>query len=310
MIRTFAILLGLAFLGLALHRSGGRARSAHPSDAENARQGEIRAFWETYRRAGEERAVGRPEAAVVLYEKAAALRGDHEDTLYYLGNSYMELGRYREAAAIYRRLIDQNPLGSSRGYVQLALLHADGRTGALHDLAAADGYFRKALAVDPDSGALLGIAEVALLLGRWREAREALQGTNAENGMSVAAPYLLGYLSWREGRGERAWSWFQLAVRRCTVKKPPVKWSEEGDLKADPELRWRALARQSVLGAHWLRLRRLTAMHPLPRDRMEQEYRRLHSLAFSASASRPRSPVRPLPQARGAPRPPLPAAVR
>jgi hypothetical protein len=274
--RAFAILMGVAFLGLALQRGAGRDGSATESGAERQRQEQIRVFWTTYRRAGQERAAGRPAAAVPLYEKATALRPDHEDTLYYLGNSYFELGRYRDAAAAYSRLIDLNPIGSSRGYVQLALLHADRRAGSLSDLPMADRFFRKALEVDPDSGALLGIGEVALLRGDGKAARESLEGAHAENGMSVAAPYLLGYLCWREGERREAWDWFRLAVRRCAVKKPPIQWSEEGDLKADPELRWRALARQSVLGSYWLRLRRIeSGRRTLRQDHMQREYERL-----------------------------------
>jgi hypothetical protein len=40
-----------------------------------------------------------------------------------------------------------------------------------------------------------------------------------------------------------------------TAGTPPSKWSEEGDVKAAPALRWRALARQSVFGSQWLALR-------------------------------------------------------
>lgn len=88
--------------------------------------------------------------------------------------------------------------------MQLALLHTDRRAGDLFDLTRAGQFFQKALEIDPDSGALLGIGEVALLRGAWSTAREGLQGANADHPMTVAALYLLGYLSWRERRPSEA----------------------------------------------------------------------------------------------------------
>lgn len=76
------------------------------------------------------------------------------------------------------------------------------------------------------------------------------------------------------------------------MKKPLVPWSEESDFKTDPELRWRALARQSLFGDNWLRLRRYQCA---PEGRphgsllpalMEREYRRLQSRLAASSASR------------------------
>jgi tetratricopeptide (TPR) repeat protein len=284
--RALCILLVAAFLGVATQRAL-RTHSAPPtSRAEVARQEQVRRFWDTYRQASQKRSAGDLTGAVSLYREALALKADHEDSLYYLGNSCLELGRYSQAVDAYQRLLAANRLGSSRGYVQLALIHADRRSGSLYDPGEADRLFRQALEVDPDSGALLGIGEVALLRGDWEEATEALRGANADNAMSVAAPYLLGYLHWRQGEQSEAWRSFQLAVKRCKVKKPPVKWSEEGDVKADPELRWRALARQSVFGSHWIRLRPYAKRSKLPSTLMGQEYRRLERQTLAAGVSR------------------------
>jgi tetratricopeptide (TPR) repeat protein len=285
--RALGVVLVLAFLGVATQR----ALRTHPaplaSRAEAARQEQVRRFWDTYRQASQNRADGDLEGAVSSYRAALALKADHEDSLYYLGNSCLELGRYSDAIGAYQRLLAVNRLGSSRGYVQLALVYADRRSGSLYDPQKADRLFRQALQVDPDSGALLGIGEVALLRGEWEQARVALAGDHADNAMGVAAPYLLGYLHWRQGEKSEAWRWFRLAVKCCKVKKPPVKWSEEGDVKADPELRWRALARQSVFGSYWIRLRPYVNSPALSPATMTQEYGRLHSLlSMGASSAR------------------------
>jgi tetratricopeptide (TPR) repeat protein len=237
--------------------------------------GPAREFWALYREATTLRAAGDCGGAVVAYQKALALRPDHEDALYYLGNCHLERRRYAEALQAYRRLAAVNPAGSSRGYMQGALIFASLDPEAPYDLPQAEEMFRRALEVDQDSGAVLGLAEVAILKGQWQEARRRLETVEAENPMSVAAPYLRGYLAFRRGERDEAWRSFRVAVGRAEIKKPGVKWTEEGDVKADPALRWRALARQSVFGAHWVRVRAYVAP-PGPRfAEMEREYRQL-----------------------------------
>jgi tetratricopeptide (TPR) repeat protein len=233
-----------------------------------------RQFWDTYNRAGQERAAGHLGVAIGLYQAALAVKPGHEGCLYYLGNCYLDSDRYQEAISAYQHLIAVNPVGS-RGYFQLGLVYANLKPGAPFDPKKAALSLRRALEVSPDTGALLGLGEVALLEGEWQRAQEALQGVNTDNSTSVAAPYLLGYLCWRKHERGPAWQWFQRAVQHCMVKKPPIPWSQEGEIKADPELRWQALARQSVFGSHWLRLRRYVKSPQLSPAVMEQEYHRL-----------------------------------
>lgn len=276
MTRIIVILLSLAFLGVAAFRITGLRRAEQAGGSNAAQEERIRKFWDSYRQASSRRSAGEQEAAIALYQAALNVKPDHEDSLYYLSNCQLELGRYQEAIATSQRLITVNPLGSSRGYMQLALIYASLEPGAPQDFRKAEGYFKQALQVDPDSGALLGLGEVALLQGKWQEAWETLQRDNADNAMSMATPYLLGYLCWRKGEREEAGRWFRLAVQRGELKKPAVKWTEEGDLKADPELRWRALARQSVLGKYWLPLRRYLKFSELSWADVQHEYQLLH----------------------------------
>lgn len=272
---VLAAVLAVAFLAVTARKlvRNGAGPAAEGTPAEAGRS--VREFWEAYRGAGEARAAGRLEDAVRLYREALSLRPGHEDSLYYQGNCAFDLGRYSEAVESYERLVAVNPQGSSRGYMQLGLLHASLEPGAPFDLDKAERYFEAALEVDPDSGAVLALGEVALLGGRWAQARERLRDAHQGDAMGMAAPYLLGYLSWREGKRDEAWDYFRLAVQRGELKKPPVKWTEEGDVKADPGLRWQALARQTVFGKHWLRLRDYLAKGGGSRQDMEREYRRL-----------------------------------
>jgi len=248
--------------------------------ADSARR---RAFWETYRLASESRAAGRLEEAVRLYTRALALQPDHEDSLYYLGNSQLERRAFPEALEAYRRLVALNPSGSSRGYMQIASIRASLEPAAPVDLDEAAALFQRALDVDPDSGALLGLAEVAVIQHRYVEAERMLARVDADNPMSIAAPYLRGYLASERRSPAEAWALFKTAVARGELKKGGVTWTEEGDVKGTPELRWRALARQSVFGPHWIRLRAYMAPPGPTRADMQREYDRLrHALGRGA----------------------------
>lgn len=274
--RVAGILIGGALLALAV-RPFVLPSADERRTADDGRIGRAREFWARYREATAQRAAGEFESAVASYERALALRPDHEDSLYYLGNCLLERRAYTDALEAYRRLAEVNPEGSSRGYMQRALVHASLDPEAPFELDLAERMFRRALDVDSDSGAVLGLAEVALLRGQWDDARRRLEAVDAENPMSVAAPYLLGALASKRGERGEAWRLFQTAVARSEVTKPQVKWTEEGDIKADPALRWRALARQSVFGAHWIRVRAYLSP-PGPRlDDMEREYRQFEA---------------------------------
>ena len=263
-----AVLLATLLLAGACGGPAPRVESGAATTAADRR----RTFWTTYARAGDARAAGQLEEAIALYGDALRLQADHEDSLYYLGNCLLERGAFGPALEAYQRLVRLNPSGSSRAHMQIGSIHASLDPTAPLDLAAARASFEKALAVDPDSGALLGMAEVALREGRWPEADRLLARVDADNAMSIAAPYLRGYLAYEGGRQEPAWAFFRTAVARGDLKKGPVKWTEEGDVKATPELRWRALARQSVFGPHWIRLRRYLPPSEPTRAAMHQEY--------------------------------------
>jgi tetratricopeptide (TPR) repeat protein len=263
-----------AFAALAVVKHQRRQQREQVREEDAERREQIRRFWEVYRQASRARREGDFERAVALYRQALQLRPAHEDSLYYLGNVLCELKRYHEALDMYQRLIAVNPQGSSRGYMRLGLVHASLDPKAPRDWGKAEHFFQRALETDPDSGALLNLGELALLRERWEEAWRMLFDFNTDNTMHPAAPYLLGYLCWRRGQREEAWTWFRRALERLRLKKPKVRWSEEGDIKADPELRWQALAQQSIFGEHWLRLRVHLDEENLEPALMEQEYRR------------------------------------
>jgi tetratricopeptide (TPR) repeat protein len=283
MTRTrIAVRAGLvaAVLGLAAWNLARRTPSSDPVATSHAEP--VRTFWAAYNDASARRAKGDLDGAIASYRRALELRPDHEDSLYYLGNCSLERRAFQDALDAYRRLVAVNPEGSSRGYMQSALVHASLEPGAPRDLDAAGRLFARALELDPDSGAVLGLGEVALLEDDPGRAGTWLARADVENPTSMAVPFLRGYLALRRGARLEAWSLFETAVKRGEVRKGPVAWSEEGDVKAGPALRWKALARQSVFGAHWLRLRRyLGQPGPTPAD-MERDYSLLQTAIADA----------------------------
>jgi tetratricopeptide (TPR) repeat protein len=273
-----------AWLLVVLLGGVGGCRDAAAPDAASAKGGGVsdttrrREFWAIYARASEARSAGRLDEAVQLYTQALTLNPAHEDALYYLGNCHLERRQFTQALDAYQRLVALNPSGSSRAHMQLGSIRASLEPGAPVDLDEAAAHFQHALDVDPESGALLGLAEVALLEGKRSEAERLLAQVERDNPMSVAAPYLRGYLAFERGAGDTAWTLFSEAVARGVLKKGGVKWTEEGDVKGTPELRWRALARQSVFGPHWIRLRTYLAPPGPTRRDMRTEYGQLRHI--------------------------------
>lgn len=279
MTRSLAVVVAATVAGVvawtAVRDGPGRGFS---SNVTSARTLSAREFWDTYKAAGERRAAGDCDAAIRQYTRALALRPGHEDSLYYMGSCHVERGERALALAAYQELVDSNPEGSSRGYMQMGIVLASPGPDGRRALDAAEQQFTRALAVDPDSGAMLGLAEVAMLRRRWDEAARRLDAASADNAMSIAAPYLQAYLSFRRGDRAAAWERFQVAVSRGEMRKGPVAWSEEGNVKADPALRWRALARQSLFGEQWIQVRRyLKPPGPVMAD-MEREFKTLGAL--------------------------------
>ncbi len=250
--RWFVALGGAALMAGAAWIAGAGTGTPVAQATATAAATRARQFWPIYERAGQARSAGRLEDAIALYTQALVVRPEHEDSLYYLGNCLLERRDHDGALRVYERLVAANPAGSSRGYMQLGSLRASLDPEAPVDLPKARALFEHALALDPDSGALLGLAEVALLEHQLAEAARLLASVEADNPMSVAAPYLRGYLAFARDDAAGAWALFKAATARGEFKKAAVRWTEEGDAKTSPELRWRALARQSVFGAYWI----------------------------------------------------------
>lgn len=199
-----------------------------PADTLRVDTAGVRAFWRQYRAATRARLDGRLDEAVVAYEAALEFDDRHEDALYYLGNVEMERGANDRAAAAWRRLLAVNP-NSARAYHQLGNLSfcrggADGP-----DLDRAEGYYRKALALNKEETApVLRLGEIALFRGDLAAAADHLSDVLATHPRSREAVLFRGYVAWRQGDAAQA---RRLFARLGADDPAPAPVAGEGDTR-------------------------------------------------------------------------------
>jgi tetratricopeptide (TPR) repeat protein len=161
-------------------------------------------FWKLNRRAQDLFVNGSWEEAIAVYTEMATIDPLHEDTHYYLGNSLLELERYAEAGASWEALVRLNA-GSSRGWVQLGILHTLPAAGEFFDLDAASNAFETAHRINREESRppmLWGEVEVAQ--GKLDAAQKNLEIAYRMNPRSTSALYLGGYIAWKRGDADDA----------------------------------------------------------------------------------------------------------
>ncbi len=207
-------------------------------------------FWPLLRNAQELFVEGNWEQAAAAFAELSELDPRHEDSLYYRGNSLLELERYAEAGACWEKLIELNPL-SSRAWVQLGILHTLPAAGALFNLEAASKAFETAHRINREESRppmLRGEVEVAQ--GKFVSARANLEVAHRMNPKETTALYLSGYIAWKYGDARRAQELLEQAA--ASFEKLPVVAgvAGEGDTRSDAmeQARRKAAARRLFAG--------------------------------------------------------------
>jgi enediyne biosynthesis protein E4 len=192
---------------------------------------EIAEFWERFREATRLRIAGSNGAAQVAYTRALELNPRHEDALYYLGNTELELGHYREALSAWERLVAVNP-GSARAHSRLGDLYLCGDPGAPRDLAKAEAEFRRAAEINrEETGPLLRLGELALIRNQPADATRYFDAVIGSHARSVEAHLLKGYLAWKQAQAGPAAALFRTAVTLAQSTQTIPHRSGEGDTK-------------------------------------------------------------------------------
>ncbi|HEU4403640.1 MAG TPA: FG-GAP-like repeat-containing protein [Candidatus Polarisedimenticolia bacterium] len=195
-----------------------------------AKATEIR-FWSAFNEATSLRHRGQHAAAIEAYDRALALRPGHEDSLYYLGQSLLEVGRRDEALRAFTRLVETNP-ESARAHLALGALLAS-PVGALPpDLEGAEAHLRRAHAINgEETGPMLRLGEVLIVRGDLEQARQWLEAAARTNPKSVEAAFLSGYLLWAKGDRSGARAYCERAQRAARSDAPVQGVLSEGDRK-------------------------------------------------------------------------------
>ncbi len=191
----------------------------------------VLAFWQHQRAGMALFKAGRDyPAAVREFEQALALDPVHEDSLFYLANSLIELGQPAAAIVSLRRLTELNSQ-SLRGFQQWGTLRAlTARTRA--DLVAAEELLLKARAINPEeTGVLQVLGEVALLRGEPALADERLAQVIASNQRAARAIYLRAYLASKSGRHDASRELLKQTRAALGPEWKPQGTTHEGDVK-------------------------------------------------------------------------------
>lgn len=190
----------------------------------------VLAFWAYYRQATDDRMEEQWEKAAENYKQALAINENHEDALYYLGNMYLELLRYKEAEACWNKLAQINPQ-KSRAFLQLGTLYLGNND--LFDIDKSESACRKALANNKEeTGPLLLLGEIKLIRGQEEAAAADFKAVTTSNFKSTEAYFLGGYIAWKNGDQAKARDLFLTAVKYAKPEVNPAQKVEgEGDTK-------------------------------------------------------------------------------
>jgi tetratricopeptide (TPR) repeat protein len=192
---------------------------------------QIDQFWYLYGQASEHHRTGDFERAATAYRKALRLNDRHEDTLYYLGNTLIQLARYREAIDMFRKLSEINPL-STRAHFQIGTILSSTESDAPFDLDAAEQEFQRTLEINrEESEPLLRLGEIAVAKGAFDRAEMHLSDTIRLNRKAVTAYYLLGYIKWLDGHSDEARRLFNEARIHNRKEQPVNDVAGEGDTR-------------------------------------------------------------------------------
>lgn len=229
---TLAV-LALLFAAITLMKTRTSADAESAADVATAAEKErLQRFWEAFRLATEYRTAGEVERAAAEYERALDVDGAHENSLYYLGSMYLEMGELAEAEKMWRRLVEVNP-NASRAHQQLGALRACPDRDELFEPEAAEIEFRRALEINKsETGPLLRLGELALIRGDYAEARDYFDTVIGSNYSSVDAHFLMGYIAWKEGDARQASAMFVKAVEYARPEESEDDVPGEGDTEA------------------------------------------------------------------------------
>lgn len=254
-----AVIVVVAFVSITFLRRAGDEIAEGSSGVEDAERQRVRDFWATFNRASALRTEGKFAEAVELYRRSAELNPQHEDSLYYLGTSLLELGEYTEAAEVLRGLLTLNP-SSSRAHSQLGNTLATLAPGAVPDFEAARQAFLQSVEINrEEAGPFLRLGLLELNFGKFSDALEHFRV--AAGFASPEGLFWSGYTCFLLGRDDDAARFFTRALEIYSHERKVAARGvlSEGDVLPEHGKPLTALERsglKSLLFLYWTAKRR------------------------------------------------------
>jgi tetratricopeptide (TPR) repeat protein len=209
-----------------------------------------------------------PAMAIPIFRQAIDLNPSHEDARYYLALCLAACDDPAGALESLAALRAINPQ-SHRAWQQWGIIMAQSAATDA-DLAAAEAALQRAHEINTsETGALLLLAEIALLRGRLAVAESRLTAVCQSNPKAAGAFFLRAYLAWKAGNTQASSNHLLRAREALGPDWQPKGATSEGDVRtqhhgevnlfagfwqswtgeADPEIAFAALA--SFLSRHW-----------------------------------------------------------
>jgi tetratricopeptide (TPR) repeat protein len=167
------------------------------SDTTIQEKVQIKAFWESYRKAQKFRVAGNWTEAALAYEQALKINPEHEDSWFNLGNMYLELNQGEKAVECWQNIVSRNP-NSARAHMQLGRLYLSYERPETFDLEKAKYEFETAANINKViTGPLMQLGYVALIKKEDALAYDYFQAVTNTDSKSAEPHFLLGYLAWK-----------------------------------------------------------------------------------------------------------------
>lgn len=219
-----------------------------PLDAEKEK---VQRFWTFYNLATSNRIKKDFERAAENYLDALKLNSKHEESLYYLGNCYFELGQYSDAAKVYEQILARNPR-SNRTLSQLGVLLSYPAPGATLDFERAEEMFRRVRETNPEeSGPYIRSGLLAAQRGTWSLASD--QFMKAAGFRSPEGMFLAGAANFMEHKYPQSTALFT-KVLEINEKEKAISGrgiASEGDLRSGKAASLTAAEKAGVKSLVW-----------------------------------------------------------
>lgn len=225
---TLGTLLCLIFVGAVWRWVQYEERPDIHTNSEKSRYVAEARFWRAYEEANASRRKGDYSKALSGYLTALDQRPNHKDALYYAGSLHLLLKQFEHALVYWNRLLELEP-DAPRTLLQLGTLHACiAPENPLLDLNQALQFYNRAFELNrEETGSMMMIAKLHLILGLREEARSWVRPILQTQPKHATATFLDGYILWKSDQIQEAASHYN-ASQSLFIRQYGTTFAGEG----------------------------------------------------------------------------------